>query len=498
MVTTERDDTSTGDTANRLEEALLLDTARVEMVVRPVGAGSYRAAASTGWSEFERSGDGWRITQIDGVDPLADDATDRFSGVDAERAEQFPDHRANAYPYGRDQVAQLFDHASAPDLAVVRTAAFHVHGNLGEHGSIGAVQSRAAFIASGTGIAERGVVDHHIRNIDVAPTIAALLDVDPLDDGRLLGVQDGQVRTELLSGDGAQHVIAVLFDGLNANHLDDALAAGVVPTLARLIDDGVCLRHGTLASFPTVTLPNHTTLLTGAHPGHHGVLSNSWFDRATNTTPDLLEFQQMAIACDHLAEGVETLHEAIHRSDPAAFTGSTYEYADRGSDWSTFGEVRDGRRPSGVPRRGEPVPHMSEAFADDPKYLFQSRIDTASTQQAVAMIDPQGATEVTPVPTFLWVNFSLTDTAGHESGPHGDMARAGLIDSDARLAEILSAADRAGIADDLAVIVLADHGMELTDPAVDGHYRDTLSDHGLIDGEHYLDVDDGLIYVLDR
>ena len=39
--------------------------------------------------------------------------------------------------------------------------------------------------------------------------------------------------------------------------------------------------HGAMASLPSVTLANHTTILTGAHPGHHGVLHNAWFDRST-------------------------------------------------------------------------------------------------------------------------------------------------------------------------------------------------------------------------
>ena len=35
-----------------------------------------------------------------------------------------------------------------------------------------------------------------------------------------------------------------------------------------------------MASLPTVTLANHTSILTGAHPGHHGILHNAWYDRA--------------------------------------------------------------------------------------------------------------------------------------------------------------------------------------------------------------------------
>ena len=33
---------------------------------------------------------------------------------------------------------------------------------------------------------------------------------------------------------------------------------------------------------------------------------------------------------------IETLHKALHRNDPDARSVVTYEYADRGADWSTY------------------------------------------------------------------------------------------------------------------------------------------------------------------
>ena len=49
-------------------------------------------------------------------------------------------------------------------------------------------------------------------------------------------------------------------------------ARGEAPNVARLIEMGAALEHGAMASLPTVTLANHTTIITGAHPGHHGIL----------------------------------------------------------------------------------------------------------------------------------------------------------------------------------------------------------------------------------
>jgi hypothetical protein len=47
------------------------------------------------------------------------------------------------------------------------------------------------------------------------------------------------------------------------------------------------------------------------------------------------------------------------------------------------------------------------------------------------------------------------------------------------------------VADDTALFVMADHGMEQTDPDVTGHYRDRLD----VAGVGFHDVDDGLVYL---
>ena len=113
--------------------------------------------------------------------------------------------------------------------------------------------------------------------------------------------------------------------------------------MARLIDLGTAFRHGALASLPTVTLANHTSLLTGCHPGHHGVLHNAWYDRAFGrqvVTESPATWQE---AMTWLAPGVETVHQALKRRRPDAVTVSVNEPADSGADYSTFELFRQGR-----------------------------------------------------------------------------------------------------------------------------------------------------------
>jgi predicted AlkP superfamily pyrophosphatase or phosphodiesterase len=73
-------------------------------------------------------------------------------------------------------------------------------------------------------------------------------------------------------------VVMISVDGLAAYYLDDPKAE--MTTLQKLSAEGA--RAASMkASTPTVTWPNHTTLVTGDYPAHHGVVGNNYYDRAT-------------------------------------------------------------------------------------------------------------------------------------------------------------------------------------------------------------------------
>lgn len=458
--------------------------------------GVYEAHAVDGSVRFTRRdvGVGWEFDVVDvvGRNPLGDQSLDRFVGFADELANRFPTRRSNSYPYAYEQVAQVFDHPHAPDLVVLHTASHHwaEHGgHVGEHGSIDVVQARAPFVIGGRGVRRLGTVDRGARLIDVTATVAELLGISPAPDavglngrprpGALLGRQDGDVLVDLLDGDRPAHVLGFLLDGTNPNVLYEMIEAGELPHLARIAAAGTTFRHGAISSLPTVTLANHTTVLTGCHPGHHGILHNAWWDRARQRQIITNDASQWAGAMEHLAPGVETLHEALQRSQPGAFTASVNEPCDRGALFSTFDLIRRRVR-SGFPKTPEGLPHTTERFVRPFKdYAWYSQVDHHGMEQAVGVLSGRYLGVDYPPPRFLWVNFTLTDSAFHEQGPHGEAARASLIDTDGRIGEILGVLDRQGRFDDCAFFVVADHGMEQSDPAVRGDWGEAMRAAGL-------------------
>jgi predicted AlkP superfamily pyrophosphatase or phosphodiesterase len=336
-------------------------------------------------------------------------------------------------------------------------------------------------VIAGKGVRNDGIVPCAARLVDVAPTVLELLGVPPGPDGRVVPGQDGVARDDVLDlRDGRpRHVVVFLFDGTNPNVLYDMAARGEAPSTARLIDRGTAFGHGAIAGLPTVTLANHTSILTGRLPGHHGILHNAWFDRRTGQQVITNSNATWPHAMAHVFDGVESVHSVLHRHEPDAFTASVNEPCDIGADYSTFHFFRRGTVPP-IPKSPEGLPHTTDRFVRPSKdYSWSSVVDHMGTEQAVGIWDGAYNGTSYPLPRFMFANFTLTDAAMHEGGPHSEIAAASVRDSDARMGEIMAAVERAGVADETAFLLVADHGMEETDPAVRGDWDVTLRDEGM-------------------
>jgi phosphonoacetate hydrolase len=428
---------------------------------------------------------GTEIESTTGVNVLDTADTDHLVTMAEETAALLkrPAPTTHNRPYAYQSLMQIFDDPKVPSTVQVHAAGFPIDGNLGNHGALTAVQCRGLLIASGAGVRQQGWINDHGRLVDVAPTLLALLGSPVVhgvgatrqtrSDARLLAQDGDEIGSVIEAAGGADHVVAVVFDGCNTNLVADAIAAGDVPTLAALLGSGTGLRHGIVSSFPTVTLPNHISAFTGVHPGRHGIVNNEFVD-VNGEHVKLLSFATMVKVSDWLSHDVETVHEAVHRWKPDAFTSSTYEYAERGATWSTFGEFRENRRPFYATAETAEQTATTWAYESNEQYRFMSRIDESSLGAAMAQWQGPSITGH-PLPTLQLVNFSLTDDSGHQVGPHGELARAALIDADRRLGRLLASIETAGVLDLTAVVVLSDHGMEQCDPTRSAHRHADLS-----------------------
>lgn len=506
-----RDDAHLGDVATA--RAALLDPAMahiVDMVASATGDGdAYELASAEGSVRFsaEPDGDGWQFRElgVTGTNPVANQDPAHGSPLAAEVTDPHPGRSANAYPFAYEQVAQLMEAPDAPDLVAIHSAAHNWEdqgGHRGEHGSIGVVQARAPFIVAGAGVRAHGMLPRAARLVDIAPTTLALMGAGPPGgvgangrwrDDALLARQDGDVLTEMIDPRDRppRHVVGLLWDGTNANVLYDLAARGEAPNVARLMAMGTTLGHGMVASLPTVTLANHTTILTGAHPGHHGILNNAWWDRANHRQVITNSPAHWLHAMDHLSPDVESLYAAVGRHFGGSVAVSINEPCDAGADYSIFGLMRNGESVPTPPPADE-LPDATERFVRPVKdYATMSRIDHTAVEQFCGIWSGHYRGTDWPLPRFSWVNFTLTDAAFHEGGPYSDIAAASIHDTDARLGRVLDAVERAGVFEETAFFLTADHGMQETDPGCTGNWADALDASGVA----YRDEGYSFIYV---
>jgi hypothetical protein len=480
--------------------------------------GSYEVWAQRGMVRFRRfyapdGGYGYEVIEQIGENPVGNQdptalatlaeeleagAKSGFSGSDPAKAFVEPQHLS--HPLAYERIAQLFDSPNGPDL-VVSPKSYAWGRQPGQHGSIDVVQSRAPLVFSGPGI-RNGTTDALCAQVDIAPTLARLLDfplVDGMDStGRTssergvppdvyLKRQDGKVIESLLDPDGWRPERAYIFllDGLSNTELKERLEHDreSIPALARLIEHGAMFEYGTIVNFPSITWPSHNALGTGAWCGHHDIVNPTYHLRETKET-----ITPQGMTWDtgkYLGSDVETFYEAVHRVrgkwDPqtksGAVTASINEPCSRGAGHSTL------EREMLVP--GEAIREVARENKEDtnPRWKAEgqegcyrySGTDMQGMAQALLLFD----NEETPPPTFTYHEFSLNDSVGHDYGPHSEAVRDSLIETDKRIAKILALLDRRGLFDSTLFVVTTDHGMAPIDTALAADQVRAVPDAGI-------------------
>jgi hypothetical protein len=441
---------------------------------------------------------------LSGADPVGRTDPLAYLPYDREVVDPSPPNARNVYPDPYRRIRSLLaDPTRSPDLVVVHTPSHHFPdegGHRGEHGSLDLLQSRAPLVLSGPGVARRGHVVDHARLVDVGPTLALAAGVPLGDlrdgDGRAL---DGQPLTRLLAGrQRARWVVGLLWDGASCGDLLHLAESGELPAVARLVERGVALRGGAVAEFPSVTLTNHTSILTGVGPGRHGVLGNVFYDRATGETVVPNDASTWHRSSEWLRPGARTVFEMVAdhlaaRPDGSPRTASVNEAIDRGADYSTMAVIRASGSASGAAGLDEMLPdpftsrHLTEpAHLDDDYFAWATQVDDLGLQQVLQLWDAPAT-----APVLTWWASTVTDAGHHAGGPRSPIARDSLRDSDRRLRAFLDHLDRLGVSDDVLFVLTADHGFEGADPSCTGSWRPALESLGV----PFRDEGPGFVYL---
>jgi predicted AlkP superfamily pyrophosphatase or phosphodiesterase len=223
--------------------------------------------------------------------------------------------------------------------------------------------------------------------------------------------------------------IFVLLDGFRADYLD----RGETPALSALSVGGIHAK-AMRPSFPSVSLPNHVTLITGLRPDRHGMVANDFEDpqmpgmtygaagtHARDTT-DLdprwwADAKPIWVSAEQ--QGVRTA-ALFYTGSNVAIQGVT-----GGAAWSAY------------PRDLPPNARVDAVL---------ERLDLPAGRR----------------PTFITLYMAEVDTAGHFGGPDSAQLTAALHLVDAAIARLVDGLRTRGMLAN--IVVTADHGMAATSP----------------------------------
>jgi alkaline phosphatase D len=231
----------------------------------------------------------------------------------------------------------------------------------------------------------------------------------------VIEVQNPDNRPEQI---GKHYVVLVSIDGFR---YDYAKLYGA-PHLDAIAKDGATAPDGMLPSYPSVTFPNHYTIVTGLYPEHHGIVAMSFYDPVRKQR---YAFNDPSTVTDGSWYGGVPLWSLAEKQGMRAacffWPGSEAEIA--------------GRRPSYYLKYDDTIP------------------DEARIDQAVEWLKLPEAKR----PHFITLYFGEVDHAGHKYGPDASETRAAVRHVDGEIGALRGKLAKLHLPVDL--VVVSDHGM---------------------------------------
>ncbi len=218
-------------------------------------------------------------------------------------------------------------------------------------------------------------------------------------------------------------LLLISIDGLRA----DSLQLGITPTLATLAREGVRAEWMT-PSYPTLTFPNHYTLVTGLRPDHHGVVQNTMLDPALGR----FSLSHREAVSDGRWWGGEPIWVSAEKAGLRSAT----------LFWPGSEAAIEGVRPT----RWLPF---------DAKMPNEARVD-----RVIGWLSEPLATR----PRFATLYFDQVDHDAHDYGPDAPQVHAAIRAVDAAIGRLLEGLKARGVRDRVNLVIVSDHGMAAVAP----------------------------------
>ncbi len=214
-------------------------------------------------------------------------------------------------------------------------------------------------------------------------------------------------------------LILISLDGFRADYLD----RGFTPNLRALAAAGI-RAEALKPAFPTLTFPNHYTIVTGLYPDHHGIVNNRFVDPLTERK---FVYKDKTSASDPAWWGGEPLWVSVEKQSKHAAT----------MFWPGSDVAIEGVRPE-----------FWMGF--DGKVKPNDRVDKVLSW--LDLPDPKR-------PEFVTLYFEQADHAGHDNGPDSDAVNRALAELDRSIGRLVEGLKQRHLFESANIIIVSDHGM---------------------------------------
>jgi len=297
-----------------------------------------------------------------------------------------------------------------------------------------------------------------------------------------------------------KHVVLVSIDGLAASYLNDPRAK--LPTLRKLAQEGASAT-GMLTSFPSVTWPSHTSLVTGVQPAKHGVIGNSVWDRKNNR--GLTYIGDPTLTKDQ-AIRVPTLYDVAAK---AGLTCGSVIWPCSNDAKSLKWVIPDSNKAELHARYTTPgfVDELARAGIDISQLGKWGWAKERSTERDLVYTKVANYLLEKHNVNLLLVHLITPDGVEHNYGPHTPEAYQAVAESDERIREIWATLQKPSLAGNSALFVVSDHGFAPYDKLIRPNV--VLKELGLVTADEKDKVTDrkawcvaqggaAFVYVLDE
>jgi len=264
-----------------------------------------------------------------------------------------------------------------------------------------------------------------------------------------------------------RHVIVISLDGFPAYALRNPLLP--LPTLRRMIEQGA-VAEGMRIVNPTVTWPNHTSMVTGVTPADHSVLYNGLAVRDGEGKPlrvepwiDKAELVRAPTVYDLAhAAGLTTAEVdwvAIHKAQTISWSFAEQPHVE--------GAVEREMLANGL---------VSEA---DLRTFAKAPItwrDEIWTRAAIHILERHR-------PNLLLFHLLTTDSAQHRYGADSLAGNTALILAERQVQRILDSLKASGLEQKTTVLVVSDHGFKT--------YNKVIRPNAILAANGLLEIKDG-------